>query len=173
MEILTTYGFTKGNYGRWLNTVMESAPCEWVCFIDHDAMPVTPDWFGVLQGHIETNPDAGLFTCRTNRIGNGEQKVVGVDQANHNILYHKDIANDLIEVNTLRDVSEANEGWPSHVISGVLMLTSKTAWKKAGGFRTKGGHIGLDNDYHRRIRNAGLKTYIMWGFYVYHRYRAT
>jgi len=162
MEILTTNGYSGTNYGAWLNKIMESSPSEWVMFHDHDVI-LFPGWFEIAIKNIETYKDAGLFTCLTNRIGNPEQKI-NIDQNNHDILFHYKKSEELINKDFY--TKEADR-----LISGLVMLTSKTAWKECGGFRER-GIIGVDNDYHSKINKTGYKTYIMMNFYVYHRYRA-
>ena len=145
-----------------MNEIMENSPCEWVMFQDHDIYLANPNWYEIIAKHIEANPEAGLFTCVTNRIGNGEQKVFR-DQDEHDMRIHWRFA----EAQMDQPVVEANRP-----ISGLIMLTSKTAWEKANGFREK-GIIGVDNHYYGAIKRAGYKVYIMKNLYVYHRYRAT
>jgi GT2 family glycosyltransferase len=53
------------------------------------------------------------------------------------------------------------------LIGGFFMLTSKTAWLKAGKFRGT-GLLGEDNEYHRRVMAAGMKTYRIDGIYALH-----
>jgi len=161
MEILTTTGYSVNNYGKWMNTIMEHSPSEWVLFHDHDIFFANKNWMQICQKHLRDNKDGGLFTCVTNRIGNGEQKVFR-EQDDHDLRHHWMFA-------------EKQQGEPlieaTRPISGLIMLTSKTAWKKCGGFREK-GIIGVDNHYYGAVKRAGYKVYIMKDLYVYHRYRA-
>jgi len=160
MQLLVTNGYSETNYGKWLNTVMESSPCEWVMIHDHDIYLANKDWYSIVVNNIERSDNPGLLTCVTNRIGNGEQKIK-TDIFNHNLEYHWHIAKQQ-EGKPLRE--------PTKPISGVVMVTSKTAWGKAGGF-VEDRVIGLDNRYHGDIIRAGYKVYIMDDMYVYHRYR--
>lgn len=161
IQILNTNGFTHGSYGSWMNEIMKSSPCEWVMFQDHDIFLANPNWYKIISDHIENTPDAGLFTCVTNRVGNGQQKVFGHDK-NHDILYHVEIAK-----------KQEGEGLleATRPISGLIMVTSKTAWSKTNGFK-KSGIIGVDNNYYGEIVRAGMRVYIMKDLYVYHKYRA-
>jgi len=161
MQLLTTTGFTTGCYGEWLNTIMESSPSEWVMIHDHDIFLIDPDWYNIILGHIHDNPDAGLFVAVTNRIGNPQQKVK-TDMHNHDLTYHAHIA---------RQVKGKPLIEATRPISGVVMVTSKTAWKIAGGFRPC-GTIGTDTNYYGKLKEVGYKTYIMQDLYVYHKYRA-
>ena len=52
-------------------------------------------------------------------------------------------------------------------MSGFFLLTSKTAWEKAGGFLGE-GMFKEDNIYHKRIKEAGYKCYRMDGLYLLH-----
>lgn len=164
MELFTTTGFTKGNYGQWLNVCMEAAPCEWVLIHDHDTfLNTNPRWFDLICENIEKAENPGLLTCVTNRIGNPEQKVSGLIPDNHDLHYHYAVS--------LRLEKKESPVLATRPISGLMMVTSKTAWRKAGGFKPQ-KPIGLDNNYHRRILDAGYKVYIMRNVYVYHKYRA-
>ena len=163
-ELLVCNGFTDGNYGAWLNNIMENSPSEWVVFYDHDTFLVNPNWYHMIKEHIKNAPeDCGLLTCVTNRIGNPQQRVkCKID--NNDIEHHRNIAQEIAG----RDIKLVEA---TRSISGIMMVTSKTAWKKAGGFRETGGYIGLDNNYHGRIKLAGYKAYIMNDLYLYHWYR--
>ena len=58
-------------------------------------------------------------------------------------------------------------------ISGYWILTHKTAWEKAGGFKpgVPGKvFLGTDNYYMRDIMRQGYKVMRMDGLYIYHRY---
>ncbi len=152
--------------GRAYNEFMKQLPndSDWACFLDHDAMFTTHDWFAKLHLVIESNPQYKCFTAMTNRIGNSEQIVKGYEH-NHDIAVHRVVgAEQWQEHNTnVKDATNA------HAISGVVMLIQKLAWKKAGGF--KHGFLGVDNDFHVRLTKTGFKTGIMRGVYVYHWYR--
>lgn len=161
MEFLHTFGYSQNNYGQNLNKIIEASPYEWIVIQDHDSMMVNPNWANIIIEAIKKYPDAGLFSCITNRIGNPQQRA-GIDPDNHNIVFHRQKARELEEKG---EVIEA-----SRPISGILMVTSKTAWKKAGGFK-ENGIIGIDNNYHGKIKKAGLKAYILNNLYMYHWYR--
>lgn len=139
---------------------------DWVIFLDHDAMFTTIDWFHQIADIINKNPDAGEFSCVTNRIGNEFQKLKDIDDQNHDIKYHRLIGKQLQEKsrNNLVEFKHPTAG-----LSGVVIVTSKKAWKLAGGF--KSGFLSVDWDYTQRLNKLNLKTYIMTGVYVYHWYR--
>jgi len=141
---------------------MEASPSEWVMIYDHDIFLANPNWYDIILRHIEEAPDGGLFTCVTNRIGNPHQKV-GADKDNHDLRYHWEFA-------------KAQKGKPLRLakqpISGLIMVTSKTVWKAAGGFEERKSYFGVDNAYHKAVKKAGYKVYIIDDLYVYHRYRA-
>jgi GT2 family glycosyltransferase len=138
---------------------------DWACFLDHDAMFTTTDWFSQLEDIIAENPEYGLLSAITNRTGNTEQKVANIDYDNHDIRYHRSIGAMAQEQNrtTVTDVSKTRS------ISGVVMLVKKAVWRKAGGFAS--GFLAVDNDFHQRVVNVGGKVGIMKGVYVYHWYR--
>jgi len=170
MKIFTTNAYSDGNYGKWMNEVMKASPCEWVMFHDHDIYLANRNWYKIVSDAIEANPDGGLFTCVTNRIGNAYQKVKIPDKRNNDIKYHMQMA-EQIELREPKIIDLTN--CPKK-ISGLMMVTSKTAWAKTlSGFREKGGYVGVDNCYHGAIKNAGYKIYLMNNLYVYHWYRGS
>jgi len=155
------------NLGWVYNNFMEMVDDDdWVCFLDHDAAFTTRDWYPQLESVIETNPDYGLFTCLTNRIFMSYQKIKGIDENNHDIAYHRPIGLELqekynTEIHPLEDKTK--------LLSGVIILISKKAWKQAGGFAD--GFLGVDNKIHLDCINNGIRVGLMKGVYVYHWYR--
>lgn len=156
------------NIGKYYNNFLNMIPDnDWACFLDHDAMFTTLDWYSQLQRIIANNPDGGLFSACTNRIFNTEQIVfpkTSQDAYNHDIAFHRRIGLERQKKYDL-EVKVAK-----NYISGVVMLISKNAWKKTSG--CKDGFLGCDYDLHEKIKSAGFKIYIMTGVYVYHWYRA-
>ncbi|NTV97774.1 MAG: hypothetical protein HGA70_01235 [Chlorobiaceae bacterium] len=160
------------NIGRVYNQFMQLVPADdWVCFIDHDAMMTTFEWYKMLETVVETieqkKMPIGLLTAVTNRIGNNEQIIFdknSPEAQNHDIYFHRTIGRKRMIDHGLSVRVAKN------LISGVVMLTSKKVWQQCGGFRD--GFLGVDNDYDRKVRSVGYDTCIMDGFYVYHWYRA-
>ena len=142
---------------------------DWAIFLDHDAMWLTPGWYSHIIETISRYPDGGLFTAITNRIGNKAQLWKGLHTDNHDIKSHREIASRLEKHKRCVCVDLTNDTR----ISGVVMITSKAAWKKCGGFRhgSKSKILGVDNLYHTDIANSKQKVYMMSGLYVYHWYR--
>ena len=62
-----------------------------LCFLDHDAMFTTYDWYNQINDIIQKHPDTEIFGVRTNRIANMHHMVGGVDVHNHDIVYHRQI----------------------------------------------------------------------------------
>jgi GT2 family glycosyltransferase len=153
--------------GLAYNKFMEIVPDDdWVCFLDHDATWTTRDWYHQLEEIIERNPDVGLLTTVTNRIGNPHQLITKfLDRDNHDIYRHREVGKKLQQSlrHHLVDVTDGQ------LISGVVLLLKKSTWKKVGGF--KDGFLSVDNDMHSKVKNAGMKVCIMSGVYVYHWYR--
>ena len=165
--VYATYSEGK-DIGQAYNRYMKLLPKkdDWACFLDHDAMWTTEDWFKQIGNVLVANPEDGLLTACTNRIGNPEQKISNL-QDTHDMLYHRAIGRQLRQQGdlTVKDVTK------THCISGVVMLIKKSVWKKAGGFR-ENGFLGVDNDFHQRVVASGGKVGVMRGIYVYHCYRA-
>lgn len=138
---------------------------DWACLLDHDAMFTVGDWYYQLNEIVSIAPNAGLLTCVCNRVGNREQviEVDGGDINNHDIYLHRSIGRRRSERYRLELRECVNP------ISGVVILTSKRAWQRAGGFSD--GFFGVDNRYDLTLREAGYRNYIMDGVYCYHWYR--
>lgn len=161
------------NIGCAYNKFMEILPNDddWGCFIDHDAMFTTNDWYNQINDIIQKHPDIGIFGVRTNRVANLHHIVGGIDVYNHDIVYHRQIGEilqkeyydqvfELIENKTMQDG-----------FSGVVILIKKSAWRKIGGFK-KTGFLGVDQNVRYSANINNIKIAIMNGVYVYHWYRA-
>jgi GT2 family glycosyltransferase len=156
------------NLGYAYNQCMERLrDDDWGCFIDHDAMWTTGDWYRHIESIVAENPDYGLFTAVTNRIGRSYQKAPGIDRRSNDIEFHRQWGQRIVKKHghEVMDVTEQKE------ISGVVMVLKKEAWSKAKFRERKGKILGVDNAIHRDVRRAGFKVGLMKGIYVYHWYR--
>jgi GT2 family glycosyltransferase len=158
--------------GRCYNAFMELLPTDddWACFIDHDAMFTTRDWYAQLTRVVTRHSDAGCFTAMTNRISNRAQ-VYGATRygraspnANHDIRYHRRIGARLEK----QFGSEVVPLTDRQMMSGVVILTRKSVWRQIG---FAPGFLGVDWQYHRDCLRLGYTVYLMRGVYVYHWYR--
>lgn len=178
----------KPNLGEAYNSFMSLLPNDddWACFIDHDAMFTTYNWFKQLTEIISKYPNAGCFTAMTNRVGNpyqvlnsqleiieqceiGERRkkhleLLELNHSNHDIKYHRKIGEELYK-NKNCVVSEIDS---KHLLSGVLLLVNKKVWKEIP-FRE--GFLDVDNFFHKDCIQKGYKVYLIEGVYVYHWYR--
>jgi len=150
------------------NECMSGVPDDgWGCFIDHDAMFTTVDWFLQLQQVIKENPQYDCFTVVTNRIYNEEQ-AIKIDQDNHNMRYHRAVGASIQKENgsNIKDITTGA------AMSGVVILIKKSAWQKCK-FRPmdNGSMYGIDGLFHKDLKEKGFKVGIMLGVYVYHWYR--
>jgi len=146
--------------GAEYNRIMMDSPCDWVLFLDHDVLILHPSWYAVCQEAIKKTPNAGLFTCFTSVCGNVYQQCPGAP-AGHDIKYHRIKARELWDKNGYNVTPIQKQ-----LIAGFFMLTSRAAWRKAGGFCE--GFLGVDNDYHKRVMKAGMGVYRIDGIYAYH-----
>lgn len=164
----TIYYFTPfaldGNLGAAYNQYMQLLPNDddWACFVDGDAMFMTPDFGKVIADVVEKNPETGMFTCYTNRVANKEQLYRGIFSESADMLHHRDIA--FVCRSVMADKTEEL----TRPISGVMMLIQKRTWKE---FPFKDGLLSVDNDISRRLMQAGRKVLLMRGIYLLHYYR--
>lgn len=151
-------------YNKFMSMVEDD---DWVCFLDHDAMFTTHNWYKMLEGVVREDKQIGLLTAITNRIGNIDQIIfdkMSPEAQNHDMYFHRKIGHErMIEYGSQIRIAKGP-------ISGIVMLTPKKVWKEVGGF--KDGFLSVDNDYDAKVRKAGYITGILDGLYVYHWYRA-
>ena len=143
---------------------------DWACFIDHDAMFTTPNWYHQLNDIIKKNPQYSCFTVATNRVAASWQIPEGVNSINHDIGYHRDIGVSLQASNYSQVIDITKP--PGIPFSGVVILYKKSVWKKVP-FEPYGPDriTGVDNLLHTTLREQGHKVGLMCGVYVYHWYR--
>lgn len=166
-QILTMIPYADDrNYGRACNEFMECIPDDaWACVVDHDAMFTTPEWHRQLTSAAIQRPD-GCFSAMTNRIKCEWQLVPDVDVKNHDIQYHRQIGEKLLESHKMLDVTDdPNDKTPG----GLIMMMSKQAWKEAGGF-PQGLHY-LDRIMWLALKKAKRRIFIIKGLYLYHWHR--
>lgn len=155
-------GWTYNNFMNYLNDD------DWACFLDHDACFLTKDWYPRLNKIIELNPTVGLFYPFTNRIAQPLQIPKNINVNSHDIKYHRQIA-DKIAAKGGYTVQIVPGDTNRYLLSGVVMLISKSVWKKVGGF--KSGFYGVDNNIHIACNSNNIPVGLMNGIYVYHWYR--
>jgi len=167
MALITAIAYdVERNLGRAYNATMERLRAgDWACFLDHDAMFTTREWYPQILAAIAEHPDAGLFAAVTNRIGRKSQIPRGAPES-HDMREHFAFGAMLRD----RHGSTAQDITDDSPISGVVMILSRETWERMGGFRD--GFFGVDNAAHRDVAKAGRRVYLLSGLYVYHWYRA-
>lgn len=151
------------NLGRAYNEAMALMGEEdWACFLDHDAIWTTREWYRQLEEAAAFRPDAGMFTAVQSRGWQAWQ--VGPNPDSHDMARHRAIGKGRLKTRTLLDVT-VNSG-----IAGVVMLISKRSWRLAGGFVN--GMMCVDHAMHFKLASLGRRVYVIEGLYVYHWRRA-
>jgi hypothetical protein len=185
------------NLGQAYNLFMARLlPEDWAVLIDHDAMFTTTKWHTTMEEVIDRelgdkrypeSGDTGLFVTRTNRVGCGWMKLSGVKQfeelkcgcgkkikvsVEHDIRNHRQIGRTVAarRGTDTTDVTEWEKLPSRKPLSGVCMVLNVHVWREVGRF--KDGFLTVDNDMHRKVREAGYRVRILEGVYVYHWYRA-
>jgi GT2 family glycosyltransferase len=137
--------------------------------MDYDAMLTTPHWHDQLVDAFAANPQAGVIGAITNRIGSKHQKYSGIPWEEHSIKAHRRVGEELYRAHG-SEVKDITNG-PGDLLGGVLMAIPKHVWNRIN-FPETGKKLGVDNEFHRRLKKAGYKVLIATGLYVYHWYRA-
>ena len=136
---------------------------DYMIFIDHDAIPTTPDWQMKIIEIINENPSVGAFTCKTNRV-NCKWQLAEVDRKSNDMAYHRSEGKRVLD----RFGTSVSDMTRKQLMSGVMIVLKKSVWKKIKGF--KNGMLGVDNDFHKRLVKVREKLYLMNGIYLYHWY---
>jgi GT2 family glycosyltransferase len=152
------------NLGAAYNHYMELLPTDddWACFIDGDAMFLTPDWGHLIQKAVEKFPETGMFTCYTNRVNNKEQLYRGVFNHNRDMIAHRNIAR------VCHEIGKNRAKKLTRMISGVMMIIQKKTWRE---FPFCNGLLGVDNDISKRLLDAGKEIRLIESIYLLHYYR--
>ena len=82
------------NLGGAYNEYMQMLPNDddWACFVDADTMFLCSDFGKQIHAVVSKYPDAGMFTCYTNRVGNQAQLYGGYMGKIADVRYHKRLA---------------------------------------------------------------------------------
>lgn len=150
------------NLGRAYNEFLELLPADaWACFLDHDAMPTTGQWFRQLTEAIAFKPDAGAFVAMANRMASPWQRPHDVPTNNNDMAWHRQKgAERAAKVRTLLDISDTKG------FGGVMFAISKTAWAETPGFADGLGCV--DHSMHFALQKTGRRVYLLEGLYVFH-----
>lgn len=158
------------NIGEYYNDFMGLIKDDdYACFIDGDSC-FTTYFYGKQINHIINKyPECSLFFTMTNRVACGLQVVPGIQHNNDNIVYHRQIGQQLSETkyDIITDVSAIDK---NHALSGVCVVIKKPLWQKVNGFNTF-GCLDVDNDFFWKVQNIKDKIYLMQGVYLYHWHR--
>lgn len=131
---------------------------------DHDTLFTIPDWYVRMNEIVKANPNVDCFNVRTNRIDCRWQKYPCEDT--NDFLYHWNLGHEIYAKfgNRVRDCTTKG------LMSGLVMIIKKSSWKKTGGFDEK-GILGVDNNFHRKLKANNMRVYLMEGIYCFHFYR--
>lgn len=169
VNIMTPYSLEK-NLGKAYNEAMRQiGDDDWACLIDHDVLFLTPDagrilheYAVMIENHYDRRPC--LLTCYTNRIHHSSPQLLsphGADETD--MLFHLALAEDAKK--NLYKVKEIDKN-----ISGFLMLLPKRLWLEFP-FDESGKCLGVDTNFWKRLKMAGIPMFLMMGMYVFHLYR--
>lgn len=156
-----------GDLGQAYNQYMELLPTEedWAVLTDGDTSWLMPKYGHQIQEIINQQPETGIFTCLTNRVGSTEQCYRNRISPERDMLKHKIIALDC-DASARLKVKEIR-----NIISGHCMVVQKKTWLDVGKFDENIGILAVDNMFSRKILDKGYKILLMEGVYLWHYYR--
>lgn len=163
IHYITPYALDK-NLGAAYNDAMEMIPSDedYGAIQDADTMFLTPDFGTQIYEIVKKHPEAGMFTCLTNRVGNLAQCYNGRISGKSDIAYHRRLAYNL------KNKYGNNVIALGKPISGLLMIMQKKVWKK---YHYPNGLLGVDNKISAKLLRNGMPIYLMKGVYMFHYYR--
>jgi len=136
----------------------------WICLQDGDIIFLTPNWGRHVQYVVECHGNNyQLFGCMTNRVGVSHHLLFNNFSNIYDINNHREVA-EIVENKCWNEIHEIND-----TIAGFFMLFQLKTWKAVGGFDE--GTLIADILFSEKIINAGGKTALIKGLYVYHDYR--
>lgn len=153
------------NLGKGYNEAMQLLPDGGTAILrDGDTQYLTSDYGTIIEEYVRLFPGA-VLTCLTNRISplSKMQLLKGKPDENSDIRYHIDLAEK--QKKHLYSVTEIQRD-----ISGMLMVIPKDVWLQHP-FKEGIGCLGVDTEFNRRIRAAGVKILRCDGLYLFHSYR--
>lgn len=154
------YALDKKNYGHACNQCMELiGEDDWAILINYDVMFTTDYWLQQCYDAIDKNPEIGLFTCYTNRMGNPVQKLDNAP-GGHDIQKHREFGEKM-----RKEYGTNVRRWDDtkHKMGGMFMLINKKAWQEAGKFKN-----GFEFVDHNMFDKFPTPIGIIEGLYVYH-----
>lgn len=157
---------TTKNIGKSYNEAFNGLNNEdYVCFVDGDTI-FLDSHFGVKIQSIVEEHKINAATCMTNRVACKWQVYDRINWFNENMLDHDRITKTAWNTykTSIKDVTD------EQLMSGVMILLKKETWLKMGKFK-EDGMLGIDNDFHQKIKDCGERLYLMQGIYLYHKYR--
>lgn len=155
------------NLGMAYNFFADRVPDNaWLCLMDADTMPTTPDYGTLIEDIILAHPEVSAFTAMTNRV-NCPWQVYEAAWNSDDMVFHRNLGKQIKEHwgTQVADVTYAK-----HLMSGFFLCIKKSLWNEIGGAREH-GMLGVDNNIHRRIRDVGDQLWLAKGLYFYHWYR--
>lgn len=150
-------GFSGGN-----NIGLKAAQGEYLVILNNDTQ-LTPGWLSTLVQHLQRNPDIGLIGPTTNNIGN-QAKIT---------TYYKNTVQMLSEA---YKISLENMGGliPLKTLAFFCVMMPRKVLEKVGLLDEQFG-IGFfeDDDYCRRVEQAGYKIICAKDVFVHHHLSAS
>lgn len=164
-----TPGRADKNIGLALNSLISCLPDhDWICVRDIDTLPTYHEVFFKQCEDIAKNSNFHLISCFTNRLGLKYQLHNAEFSENFDMKYHR-------EIGKQRFLEYGSQVIPcKSTVAGLMLLFSKSTWKKAGGFKEGGIQInGAMFDYYfsQAVLSQGMRIGIAPGIYLHHQYR--
>lgn len=150
-----------GRLGQDCNRILSESVHDWILFLDADIfLTCNRNWYFLCQTAINQHPEAGAFTCFTNKIYCADQRHKDAPKG-RDLDAHKKFAKRVFDERSTT-VSEIDLD-----IGGYFMLVNKTAALSVGGFPGL-GQFDEDTALSQRLRAGGHKIYRINGLYVFH-----
>jgi len=140
-------------------------PTDFACLTDADAVFTIPNYGDLIEQAVNENPDARLFTAKTNRIGCSWQLDRNAPTGD-DMRQHRDYGRRLAGSHGAAVLIVPREAVPG---SGFFILVRKDLWSEVRFKET--GILAVDNDFFKRAVRMGETILQLQGIYLYHWYR--
>lgn len=156
------------NLGKAYNDAFKSLPNESaLCVRDYDTLWLLHDYNVQLDGYHKRYPNS-VLTCYTNRISSLSTAQLYTGNVSENTDFKTQIQiAERIRVTAGRNYSVTKI---DQDISGMMLVIPRSVWLQHP-FNEDKLCLGVDTEWNRRIRAAGVTILRMDGVYIWHSYR--
>lgn len=166
----TPYSFNKKlaeAYDKYASLIDD--PEDWICFMDGDMLFFQSEFGNMVQNAIEQQPNAGMFTCYTNRISTQDQLYSDKNFRIDSISFHYELSKQIQLSNCNKLEKIGNK------VAGFFFVIKKDTWNKVRdavlSVNKSNKLLGVDYTISEAVAKLSMPIYRINELYVLHYYR--